>query len=62
MNATWRQSSAPRSSVLSNDWPLKPVSDTGTWFHSLQATSHALQPMQTLVSVKNPTRGRASAP
>ena len=25
-----------------------------SWFHSLQATSHALQPMQTLVSVKKP--------
>ncbi len=24
----------------------------GSWFHSLQATSHALQPMQTVVSVK----------
>ena len=35
---------------------------SGTWFHSLHATSHALQPMQTLVSVKNPTRGWASSP
>src|SRR5579875_3243630 len=32
---------------------------SGTWFHSLQATSHALQPMQTDVSVKNPIRGGA---
>src|SRR6059058_2432645 len=29
---------------------------SGTSFHSLQATSHALQPMQTDVSVKKPTR------
>ena len=29
----------------------------GTPFHSLQATSHALQPMQIEVSVKNPLRG-----
>ncbi|GIJ76482.1 hypothetical protein Xph01_09140 [Micromonospora phaseoli] len=32
----------------------------GTPFHSLQATSHALQPMQTLVSVKKPILGGAS--
>jgi hypothetical protein len=30
---------------------------SGSWFHVLQATSHALQPMHTLVSVKNPIRG-----
>ena len=34
----------------------------GIWFHSLQATSHALQPMHTEVSVKNPTRGLACSP
>jgi hypothetical protein len=33
---------------------------SGTRFHSLQATSQALQPMQMLVSVKKPIRGRAS--
>ncbi len=32
---------------------------SGTRFHSLQATSQALQPMQTEVSVKNPIRGPA---
>ena len=26
----------------------------GSWFHCLQATSHALQPMQSVVSVKKP--------
>src|SRR2546425_7603969 len=33
--------------------PTPPFS-AGSWFHSLHATSHALQPMQTVVSVKNP--------
>jgi hypothetical protein len=32
----------------------------GTRFHSLHATSQALQPMQIEVSVKNPIRGPAS--
>src|SRR5438132_4454655 len=32
---------------------MKPSS--GTWFHSLHATSQALQPMQTVGSVKKPT-------
>jgi hypothetical protein len=31
-------------------------------FHSLHATSQALQPMQIDVSVKKPTRGFASSP
>src|SRR5213592_3173044 len=34
---------------------------SGTPFHSLHATSQALQPMQTLVSVKKPTRSGGSA-
>src|SRR3954463_3117067 len=55
-NATWRHVSAPSATVLSNDIPVKPCSDCGTSFHSLQATSQALQPMQIDVSVKNPTR------
>jgi hypothetical protein len=41
---------------------VKPRGDAGIWFHSLQATSQALQPMQTLVSVKKPTRGLVSSP
>src|SRR5712691_3537209 len=54
MNFTWRQfwaSSVPVLSKLSarNVGPLP-----SSWFHSLQATSHALHPMHTLVSVKNP--------
>src|SRR5438128_9528491 len=31
-----------------------PPFSAGSWFHSLHATSHALQPMETVVSVKNP--------
>ena len=62
MKATWRQVSAPRATVLSRDFPVKPCMDMGIRFHSLHATSQALQPMHTEVSVKNPTRGRASSP
>ena len=35
---------------------MKSRPSSGTSFHSLQATSHALQPMQIDVSVKKPTR------
>src|SRR3989440_7527708 len=62
MNATWRQVFAPRSIVLSYDLPVNPWGESGIWFHSLHATSQALQPMQIEVSVKNPTRGFASPP
>src|SRR5262249_59413373 len=31
-----------------------PTLAAGSWFHSLQATSQALHPMHTVVSVKNP--------
>jgi hypothetical protein len=34
--------------------PLKNMPSSGNWFHCLQATSQALQPMQTVVSVKKP--------
>src|SRR5207245_4858443 len=52
-NCTWRQfcsSSFPVLSKLSRNFGACP----GSWFHSLQATSHALHPMQLLVSVKKP--------
>src|SRR3954469_21364993 len=62
MKATWRQVFAPSSEVLSYDSPVQTIPSSGTRFHSLQATSQALQPMQTDVSVKNPTRSCASAP
>src|SRR5665811_714386 len=57
MNATCRQVLAPSEPVLSYDRPRKSMPSSGTLFHSLQATSQALQPMQTVVSVKNPSRG-----
>src|SRR3569833_271717 len=62
-NATWRQVSALSRTVLSSDMPVKFRPSSGTAFHSLHATSHALQPMQTLVAVKKPTRcvGRGTA-
>ncbi len=60
MNATWRQVSAPRPTVLSYDIPVSFSPSSGMWFHSLHATSHALHPMHTVVSVKNPTRAGAS--
>jgi hypothetical protein len=34
--------------------PRSPRSSAGSAFHSLQATSQALQPMHNVVSVKNP--------
>jgi hypothetical protein len=43
--------------MLSYDIPVRFRPSSGTWFHSLQATSQALQPMQTEVSVKKPIRG-----
>src|SRR3954465_7520408 len=59
-NATWRHEFAPSSEVLSYDSPVQTIPSSGTRFHSLQATSHALQPMQIDVSVKKPTRGGCS--
>ena len=57
MKATCRQVEADRPIVLSNDMPVSVSPSSGTPFHSLQATSQALQPMQTDVSVKKPIRG-----
>ena len=39
--------------VLSYEIPLHTKPSSGTSFHSLQATSHALQPMQIVASVRN---------
>src|SRR5690606_18288751 len=41
--------------------PVTSRPSPATPFHSLQATSHALQPMHTDVSVKKPIRGGGSA-
>src|SRR5215469_3026325 len=57
MNATCRQVEAPSPTELSYDIPVSSSPSSGTAFHSLQATSQALQPMQTDVSVKKPIRG-----
>src|SRR5258705_12054166 len=54
MNCTWRQLFASRSTVLSSDQPVIPPIVSGTWFHSLHATSQALQPMHSEVSLKKP--------
>ena len=54
MKATCRQVCASRALVLSYDSPVSVPISLGRPFHSLHATSHALHPMQTLVSVKNP--------
>src|SRR2546425_10822635 len=40
-NATWRQVDAPSDTVLSYDMPVKDIPSSGSWFHSLHATSHA---------------------
>ena len=48
--------------MLSYDSPVHSSPSSGIRFHSLQATSQALQPMQTDVSVKKPMRGFASSP
>src|SRR5437867_13086429 len=53
-NSTCRQVELPSATVLSYDMPLKNIPSSGNWFHCLQATSQALQPMQTVVSVKKP--------
>jgi hypothetical protein len=54
MKPTCRQVELPRCPVLSYDMPVKLKPSSGSWFHCLHATSHALQPMQSVVSVKKP--------
>src|SRR5688572_17384150 len=41
---------------------LRPPLVAGSWFHSLHATSHALHPMHTVVSVKNPIGSAITPP
>ena len=50
----------PGRRELSCERPVQFSPSSGTPFHSLQATSHALQPMHTEVSVKKPIRGGCS--
>src|SRR5579864_9118957 len=54
MNWTCRQFCASSCPVLSKLSARNVGGLPSSWFHSLQATSQALQPMQMLVSVKNP--------
>src|SRR5215207_6773457 len=64
MKRTCRQSSAFRCPVLSYELPVSSVAPlfcAGSSFHSWHATWHALQPMQTVVSVKNPLAMHASS-
>src|SRR3954447_7975819 len=60
--ATCRQVAAPSAMVLSYERPLKTKPSSGSWFHCLHATSQALQPIQTVVSVKNPVATYVSSP
>src|SRR5687767_2359573 len=53
-NLTCRHVEWPSAPVLSYERPRKLKPSAGTWFHSLHATSHALQPMQSVESVRNP--------
>src|SRR3954454_16251841 len=54
---TWRHVAADSVPVWSYEPPLRNWEPSaGRSFHCLQATSHALQPMHTVVSVKKPMR------
>src|SRR6266403_2216973 len=53
-NWTWRQFCSSSWVVLSYPSPNSGACP-GRWFHSLHATSQALQPIQSVVSVKKPT-------
>src|SRR5581483_3400155 len=53
-NFTWRHVEWPRAAVLSYESAVKTKPSDGTSFHSLHATSHALQPMQSVESVRKP--------
>src|SRR5258708_36312007 len=60
--STCRHVDAPNACVLSYDWPVQLNPSSGMWFHSLQATSQALQPMQTEASVRKALIGITSSP
>ena len=61
MNATCRHVNEPSEPVLSYEFPVSSRPSSGMRFHSLHATSQALQPMHTEVSVKKPLRGGGSS-
>src|SRR5918995_7315148 len=62
MNWTCRQFSPLSSRVLSYESPLRVKTSEESPFQFLQATSQALQPMQMVVSVKNPIGAAGNAP
>src|ERR1043165_7465684 len=53
-NFPCRHVECPSASVWSYDLPLQRKPSSGTPFHSLHAASQALQPMQSVESVKKP--------
>src|SRR5688572_28278232 len=61
-NFTWRHVECPSAPVLSYELPVHSKPSLGTSFHSLHPTSHALQPMQSVASVKKPVTVKSSAP
>src|SRR3954453_5701361 len=60
MNATCRHVDAPKCTVLSYDIPVNANPSSGSWFHCLHATSHALQPMDTVVEGEKTTGATGS--
>ena len=60
MNLTCRHVECPSLAVLSYDIPVNVKPSAGTPFHSLHATSQALQPMQTVESVRKAVTGMRS--
>src|SRR5262249_17152224 len=59
--ATCRHVEWPSCSVLSYERPVHSKPSAGTWLYSLHATSHALQPMQRVESVRNAVVGKMIA-
>jgi len=57
MNFTCRHVECPRPTVLSYENPVSLNPSLGTSFHSLQATSQALQPMHNVESVRKAVVG-----
>src|SRR5262249_41803566 len=51
----------PGCRVLSYERPVHSKPSAGTWLYSLHATSHALQPMQRVESVRNAAVGKVVA-
>ena len=61
LTGTWRHVECPRLAVLSYENPVNANPSSGTPFHSLHATSQALQPMHSVVSVRKAVTGMGHA-